>query len=377
MMNCEKDITELYQAVEQPTQSAALAAFNRRTENIVNVFVLPVLIVVGVVGNATNLVVWCRPRMRIAGGIQCSLSGVAAANIVVLLTVIPSLVQHASDEFTLDLMRAKVVCHALHNAFRHVGMWLAVTIAVVRYVAVRYPLLVNAWMTVRQARLIVVAIFVGVVLLDSPRLFQFGVCRYETSVVMNFSSSSGGGGAAIANASAAAASSEDSWSRTIYFIAQTKFWRERAHVVYPWISGGMFFVLPMCLVFVFNIFLVRQLPEAIYTVLLGLSSPQLDAQERHAGAVSIVNCITMINCSLNFGIYCLLSRRYKQVFRDTFCCVRAARFDRLMAYTAGKRKLVVTMHGSADIPLTCLDNPRPRAGTMTTVCSRSIDVGHR
>ncbi|XP_014668599.1 PREDICTED: FMRFamide receptor-like [Priapulus caudatus] len=337
-VDCDKYLAQLQEInglVDEDT-----ADFNARVEHVVNLIVLPALILVGIIGNVINLIILHKPRMRISSGIHCYLAGVAIADIGLLLCLVPNVLHQVLFEEAQEkvynpiLVWVRIVLQTPMNIFKHATTWLMVTIAVVRYVAVVRPLAANVWMTIRKAQFLTILVFTLVTVVDIPRFFQYGTCTMY-----------------------------DMYS----LAAITSYWKTHAHKIYPSMSAVFFFIIPFILIFVFNIFLivhvwrarrmrvllteskevkserkqelritgllvaliltffVMELPEAVVTVLMGISMQDLLTQKSFSGAVGIVNCLGTGNCALNFVIYCSLSKQYQLTFRETFCCQRNRR----------------------------------------------------
>ena len=136
-----------------------------RTVDVVQAWVTPALVTVGVAGNVASVLVLSSPKLRALSS-SCYLSALAASDtgfLAALLLSWLSLVGH-------DLYGRPGWCQGIvyvTYVTTFLSVWLVVAFTVERFVAVCYPLLRTAVCTVRRARMVVVCLVITALALYS------------------------------------------------------------------------------------------------------------------------------------------------------------------------------------------------------------------
>lgn len=300
---------------------------------------VPVVMVFGVIANSLSIIVLTRVRMQ--SSTNWYLAALAVFDLMYLIF-----------NFTLSLKhRHNVKNSAWYNYYlpwaypladisSNTSVWLVVTFTIERYIAVCHPIRGKRWCTQGRAKLATVVVCIFSVLCTIPTFFE----RRTQVTVEN--------------------GTEVKIVRTEYTELAAN---ERFQQTYYWLTAVVFVFIPIVLLFIFNGFLVRslktaatirrqissrgtksmkkaqqenkttlmlvavvlvflicQLPSAVLLIMSNfIPHDDMSTWNLVIGLNNISNLLMAINASCNFILYSLLSRKFRQTFRTTFCsCVR-------------------------------------------------------
>ncbi|KAF4518776.1 hypothetical protein B566_EDAN005396 [Ephemera danica] len=246
--------------------------------------------VAGVLSNALALAVLARPEL--AAPTSSLLAALAATDELVMLEYIP---------FALHIY------NHLANVFHTISIWLTVTLAVWRYLAVYHADLSRTWCTARGTKMAVLAAYLGSPLLCTPLFFAFSVSERPDKLTNNTIYAVGLSDLARANND---------------FLINANFW----------LYGVVLKLLPCALLSVLSQRLVAallenkrrrrsllnkadkdELPQGI----LGLLSIVLGESFFHscyARLGELMDALALATSALNFPLYCVMSSQFRVAF---------------------------------------------------------------
>lgn len=166
-MEAEETLQEATEPLQADTAGNVnlTEAADLRTVDVVQAWVTPALVAVGVAGNVASVLVLSSPKLRALSS-SCYLSALAVSDtgfLAALLLSWLSLVGH-------DLYGRPGWCQGIvyvTYVTTFLSVWLVVAFTVERFVAVCYPLLRTAVCTVRRARLVVLCLVITALALYS------------------------------------------------------------------------------------------------------------------------------------------------------------------------------------------------------------------
>ncbi|ELT94300.1 hypothetical protein CAPTEDRAFT_208315 [Capitella teleta] len=149
------------------------------------VYVAPIVVVFGVVGNILSIVVLGRDRIQPSTAF--TLRALAAADMAFLLvclffTTLPAFVDEYIESFSLHSQTLYhlfiLYTHPVYHAMQMVSTWILVLVTIERYILVCKPLHAVGCATVRRLTASLVAIWTASFLFQTPLFFQTG-CRVQ------------------------------------------------------------------------------------------------------------------------------------------------------------------------------------------------------
>ncbi|ELT88941.1 hypothetical protein CAPTEDRAFT_209346 [Capitella teleta] len=149
------------------------------------VFVVPIVVVFGVVGNILSIIVLGRDRIQPSTAF--TLRALAAADIAFLLfcllfTTQPALVDQYIESFSLRSQTVHhlfiLYTHPVYHATQMVSTWTLVLVTLERYILVCIPLHAVKYVTIRRMTAGVAVICIAAFVFQIPLFFQTG-CRVQ------------------------------------------------------------------------------------------------------------------------------------------------------------------------------------------------------
>ncbi|XP_045139070.1 FMRFamide receptor-like isoform X2 [Portunus trituberculatus] len=322
-----------------PEEVHEYAPFLALSRFVVQRVLVPLVLVVGVVGNSVTIIVLTRRQMRSSTNFY--LTALAISDLLYLVFIFSLSIRHHPG---MNQPHHWLYWHYfryalwLTDASSSTSIWLTVTFTIERYIAVCHPIKGKVICTESRALRVIVAVFVLCFTLTATT-------PHEWVILMNTDPDSGQSHLALAYSSLG--------SNTTY------------KKVFYWFTAVMFILLPLVLLAVFNSFLIHIVKQSratrrtmtntaserdshsqsqenkitimlIAVVLLALlcqlpvavlllyqsfyeSKPSSTSYYIELGLGNIFNLLAAINAACNFVLYCAMSDKYRRTFLRTFC----------------------------------------------------------
>ncbi|XP_042233164.1 FMRFamide receptor-like isoform X2 [Homarus americanus] len=313
-------------------------AFLDISRYVVQRVLVPMVLVVGVVGNAVTIVVLTRRQMR--SSTNNYLTALAISDLLYLVFIFSLSIRHHPGMsrphhwFYWHYFRYALW---LTDASSSTSIWLTVTFTIERYIAVCHPIKGKVFCTESRAKRVIVAVFILCFALTATTPHEWVINEVtdatgQARLVMNYS----------------VLGSNATYKKVFY-----------------WFTAVIFILLPLVLLAVFNSFLIHvvklsraqrrtmtnhrverdnhsqsqenkitimliavvllalvcQLPVAVlllYTTVY-VSEPHSNSQYVELSLGNIFNLLAAINAACNFVLYCAMSDKYRRTFLRTFC----------------------------------------------------------
>lgn len=308
--------------------------FLRGTRFLIQRVLVPLVVVVGLVGNAATIVVLTRRRMRSSTNVY--LTALAVSDLLYLLAVFLLSLQHypgpgdMQPGFYEFYWKSFPFILWLADSMTSTSIWLTVAFTVERYIAVCHPMRGRLLCTEQRARRAVLMVWSFCVAATST-------VPWEHTVVLH----------------------HDGLGRECVLLGSSEFGDNYVYrTVYYWFTATAFMIVPLLLLAVFNCFLinaVRQSRKARRTMTQGepnsvsqhqrqenrititliavvilflvcqtpaafllVYSSFIAVSKTQRGLGNIFNFLVAVNAASNFLLYCALSDKYRRTFLVTF-----------------------------------------------------------
>ncbi|KAE8741276.1 FMRFamide Receptor [Frankliniella occidentalis] len=329
--NCSTNITYTAEWPDGPLE--ADEHFLRGTRFLIQRVLVPVVVVVGLVGNAATIVVLTRRRMRSSTNVY--LTALAASDLLYLTAIFLLSLRHYPGIGSMDTSyffywRLHRFVLWLADSMTATSIWLTVAFTVERYIAVCHPMRGRLLCTEYRARLAVLVVW-------SFCVFATASVPWESYVVWHRD-----------HAGRECVRECESWlgANEVYIS------------IYSWFSALLFMALPLLMLAVFNCFLINAVRQSrrarrsmtqnepnsvsqhqrqenrITITLIGVvilflvcQTPSaallvyksfVDETKVHRSLGNICNFLVAVNAASNFLLYCALSDKYRRTFLVTF-----------------------------------------------------------
>jgi hypothetical protein len=152
-----------------------------RIRFVVNAFVVPCVVLFGVLGNALSIVVLGRDRIQPSTAF--TLRALAAADITFLIfaicfTTIPTLIDEHIDSLSLRSQTHHhlfiLYAHPIYHATQMVSTWTLVLVTLERYILVCKPLHAVKFVTIKKLSIGITIIWIAALVFQVPLFFQTG-----------------------------------------------------------------------------------------------------------------------------------------------------------------------------------------------------------
>ncbi|XP_063876942.1 FMRFamide receptor-like isoform X1 [Scylla paramamosain] len=322
-----------------PEEVHEYAPFLAVSRFVVQLVLVPLVLVVGVLGNSVTIIVLTRRQMRSSTNFY--LTALAISDLLYLVFIFSLSIRHHPGMnqphhwFYWHYFRYALW---LADASSSTSIWLTVTFTIERYIAVCHPIKGKVICTESRALRVIVAVFVLCFTLTATT-------PHEWVILVNTDPDSGQSRLTLAYSTLG--------SNTTY------------KKIFYWFTAVMFILLPLVLLAVFNSFLIHIVKQSratrrtmtntasdrdshsqsqenkitvmlIAVVLLALlcqlpvavlllyqsfyeSKPSSTSYYIELGLGNIFNLLTAINAACNFVLYCAMSDKYRRTFLRTFC----------------------------------------------------------
>ncbi|XP_059471480.1 G-protein coupled receptor dmsr-1-like [Neocloeon triangulifer] len=291
----------------------------------------------GTVSTGLSMVVLSRPEL--AAPTSSLLSALAAADALVMLEYVPyTLHQYilvdrpAAERFSYG-WAVYVLFHAIFTQIFHtISIWLTVTLAVWRYLAVRFPIQSKLWCTAKGTRYAILAACVGSTIICIPLYLSFSVSPFKDGTVyyVRLSELGGVGERLLIHI--------NFWIYSVLikllpcvilsFLSQrllAALWenkqRRRSLLNKDDKDGDRTSRLLMA---VLILFLVTELPQGILGLMTVFLGYDFFAQ-CYNSLGELMDLLALTSSTLNFPLYCLMSRQ----FRATFAAISRKAFSKV------------------------------------------------
>ncbi|XP_050738833.1 FMRFamide receptor-like isoform X2 [Eriocheir sinensis] len=314
------------------------APFLAGSRYVVQRVLVPVVLVLGVVGNTVTIVVLTRRQMR--SSTNSYLTALAISDLLYLVFIFSLSIRHHPG---MNKPHHWIYWHYfryalwLTDASSSTSIWLTVTFTIERYIAVCHPIKGKVFCTESRAKRVIVAVFVLCFSLTASTPHEWVILRTtdssgQTLLMMDYS-----------------------------WLGSHKTYKK----VFYWFTAVIFILLPLVLLAVFNSVLIHivkqsratrrtmtnsaverdshsqsqenkitimliavvllalfcQLPVAVMLVYQSLHQSKRGSSSFYIelGLGNIFNLLAAINAACNFVLYCAMSDKYRRTFLSTFC----------------------------------------------------------
>ncbi len=221
--------------------------------------------------------------------------------------------------------------YGLYNILKHTSIWTLAFVALVRHIRTVYHKQRLRWTKISTSRVIMFILVLFCILVDFPRFFERKLVLKTGHCFIKL----------------------ELWTWDY-----TEFGKEPLLTqIYPWLILATCFALPYLLMFLFTtfiavrirlwriinrdwksssladdevqgslvlvtvilVFIILEIPDSIAYILQDVWRLQPKSNS-FAAYVFVSHCFSLIRSSVNFIIYCLLSKDFRKTFRRTFCC---------------------------------------------------------
>lgn len=306
------------------------------TRLIVQKYLVPVVVLCGLLGNIFNIIVLVNPKMRTSTNIY--LLSLAICDSMYLLFCLSLSFLHCSNK-TLpeDALWYILYARVFSDLFGNTSVWLTVCFTLERFIAIRLPMRGKAWCTVRKAKFATLTTSIACAINTFPEFFETKVVKVTTNVTH------------------------------YYHCSSTEFAESHSYQFgYYWWFVATFTFMPLILLSVFNSLLIKSVWQAnkkrqflSHTRVTGESQKQNKEQQRvtlmlisvvlifllcqtpqavlliyrsYVQAISVsypadlikiagnvCNLLVQINASVNFILYSYFSSRFRRTFKQVIC----------------------------------------------------------
>ncbi|XP_068229096.1 FMRFamide receptor-like [Palaemon carinicauda] len=314
-------------------------AFLTCSRYVVQRILVPLVLVVGVLGNAITIVVLTRRQMR--SSTNNYLTALAISDLLYLVFIFSLSIRHHPG---MNSPHHWIYWHYfryalwLTDASSSTSIWLTVTFTIERYIAVCHPIKGKVFCTESRAKRVIVTVFVLCFTLTASTPHEWVVKEVVDPSTQR----------KTLNLGYSMLGSHTTYKKVFY-----------------WFTAVIFILLPLVLLAVFNSFLIHVVKQSLATrrtmtnhrverdnhsqsqetkitimliavVLLALfcqlpvaamllyqsfyeSEPNSIASNIELGLGNIFNLLSAINAACNFVLYCAMSDKYRRTFLCTFC----------------------------------------------------------
>ena len=299
--------------------------FYETAQFITGLVLYPIICILGITANVLTLIVLSHRKMLTSTNVF--LSALAIADIIKLLN---------DTLYSLDLILIREVpyhgnrmlgymypfSHYIFNQSVCVASWLTVSVAVERYISVCHPTKAKEMCTVHRARIVSLLVFVVMSLVAVPSAF-----RYKRETVVD----------PVTN-------------QTTFSIGLTALGKDKTFIdAYTWVQNLLRSVIPLLVLIVLNariihalraervkgkkmsarnritftliiviiVFLICITPDAIMSTCFGFG--YVDESDLVKGIREFTDTLLAVNSAVNFLVYCLCSKMFRDIFKERFC----------------------------------------------------------
>lgn len=213
----------------------------------------------GSIANSLNIIVLTRKEMRSAT--NAILTGLAVADLLVMIDYIPySLIAfifrnsyNSRVEYFSYLNASIIITHSIFAQICHtVSIWLTVTLAVWRYIAVAYPQTNRLWCQMRNTIAAIILSYVICPILTIPIYLTYSIQRFDEIVGPD------------GEPATATTAEEDKWNATIYKVQLSELAKNNQTLFKAnfWVFSVFIKLIPCIALTILSLCLINALLEA-------------------------------------------------------------------------------------------------------------------
>ena len=311
------------------------AEFYKLSQFVTGIVLYPIVIVIGLTGNTLTLIVLSHKKMLTSTNVF--LTSLAVSDIIKLLNdalyfLVSILLRRHPLAGNRMMGYMYPFSHYIFNQAVCVSAWLTVSVAVERYISVCHATKALVVCNVHRARIISALVFFVMSLVAVPSAFRYTSVTYldtETNI-------------------------------TMYRITLSSLGRNESFMtVYTWIQNLLRSIIPLFVLITLNsliihalrierikgkkmtsrnritltlivvvvVFIICILPDAIMSTFFGFG--YVDESDLVKGIREFTDALLSINSAVNFMIYCLCSKGFRDVFRIMVCPTHSTNQQRL------------------------------------------------
>ena len=378
----------------------------QRTRFVIQKILVPIVVILGVIGNGINIAVLTQKVMR-TSSTNFYLTALACCDVLYLIFGLTLGLKHyESIKNTPTYIRYRLPFgKPITDTCSNTGVWITLTFTIERYIGVCYPMRGKVLCTPERAKVITLIVVITAAIITFPEFFEFVTtekldANNNTRVVVQPSS--------LKNADAY------KWG-------------------YTYVNNALFTFLPLLLLLIFNSLLVRAVMHATSQrkSMAKMAVAQNDRQERQQreqqritimliGVVlvfllcqmpqaiqnlyitylqvtdnltnsrrmiltitaNVFNLLVMLNSSANFLLYSFFSMKFRRTFKRIFCrcLLRASHADHLFseAHSDGsKTNLILQTTLPPTIGTSPRRSPNSRSGSFATPRLSSVGLNNK
>ena len=301
------------------------ADFYNSAQFITGLILYPIICFIGITGNILTLVVLSHRKMLSSTNVY--LSALAVADLFKLFNdllyfIVSILMRTHPTEANHMMGLMYPISHYIFNEAVCVSSWLTVCVGVERYIAVCHPARAKEMCTIPRAQTVSIIFFVLMSVIAVP-----SGLRYRRKIIVD----------PITN-------------ETHYEVELTELGRTESFMtVYTWVINLLRSVIPLCILIVVNACIIQSLrkerikgkkmtarnritlmlivviivfvlcitPDAIMSTVFGFG--YVEAGYLVKGVREFTDTLLSVNSAINFIIYCLCSKCFRDVFSEIFC----------------------------------------------------------
>ncbi|KAK2168176.1 hypothetical protein NP493_1238g00000 [Ridgeia piscesae] len=298
--------------------------------------------VIGILANVCNIVVLTRHNM--VSATNCILTGLAISDSLTMVAYLPFALhfyclygtKQSPERNSLPAVRFLFFYACFSVVVHTVSIWLTVTLAVFRYISVRYPHYRKCHCSVRRAKLAILFVWLATLVVCVPNLLVMTInemrdvtgsvwivsLRMETPTERLMHSFNFWIQAVVVKLIPCGGLTVLSLLllRTMKKVQRARRKMHMANCVgNPHRERATNRTTAMLLTVVV-LFLITEFPQGIMSLLSGILPSFVD--EVYGPLGDIMDIFVLINTSVNFVLYCTMSRDFRKTFCYTFCGMR-------------------------------------------------------
>lgn len=139
-----------------------------RVSKSILIYVLPVIIIVGTIGNILSFIIWMKRRLRRTSTFFYLAMLAVSDTVFLIISGLKTWVRIWSyvELLHVSIISCKVITFIVHSSL-HISAWLIVAVTIERFLAVWFPLRANGMCSFRRVKIVTMSIVVVFLLLNS------------------------------------------------------------------------------------------------------------------------------------------------------------------------------------------------------------------